>query len=467
MMQRLAWFSVAIATCAVLGCGSGTNSSTGPSGDPIALTFESTPGSFASFGWTGAVHNVVQAVGTSFGTRVTECSAGVCRFEGPTDPPGSAINRRRCLARMSKTCTADADCPLAGTAATPCVYIYDTPQATGLTGASATSGPQIGACGWSYIPLAAADGKPTIAGTLNLTSGALNLESLTILLPLNSKGDGTFWGACAECVGDPKANDGVKGGTCRVATHLGDGSSTATAVADPDTADIGMPCDVNRTGTTLGYEGSYSMDCAPTAAGNLPPLVFGGSFTSGGFQISITDQSPPCTTPGERCFCGMCPDARTACTSNADCGGKLCTAPTEVDCDPNPIPPNAAFNPSLQINQCKKLSTDPTKFLVAGDECDATGCIWDNDRAIGHCASKLPGGRTLGCYPSKLKASIVASGRAVVEQHLGTTYFADTAGARCIPSGQSPQLNSQLGLPGLLLQKRNFQITPVFAEDSP
>jgi hypothetical protein len=54
----------------------------------------------------------------------------------------------------------------------------------------------------------------------------------------------------------------------------------------------------------------------------------------------------------------------------------------------------------------------------------------------------------------------------MIEEHLGKVYLADTAGARCIAAGQSPQLNSQLGLPGLLFQKRNFQITPEYAEGS-
>ena len=42
---------------------------------------------------------------------------------------------------------------------------------------------------------------------------ALFLLLGSILLPLNGQG-GTYRGACAECIGDDIANDGVKNGTC-------------------------------------------------------------------------------------------------------------------------------------------------------------------------------------------------------------------------------------------------------------
>lgn len=424
-MKFLIWLSIVIWTCAATGCSSGVDSAA-PPGDPIGFTFESTAGSFASFGWSGAVHNVTEAPGTPFGVKTTECKDGVCRFEGPTDPE-SKVNRRRCLYRMSKTCNADSDCPLDGANPTPCVYIYDTPIATPLLG----NNNKIGACAWSYIPIATAGQPSTIRGTLNLASGALNLDNLTVLLPLNSNSDGTFRGACAECIGDTMPNDGVREGKCQLATHLGTGGSPA----DPDPSpDIGMSCDINRTGTIGGYDGNYSMDCSPTVISSVtPPLQFGGSFTSSGFQVSLTAQSPDCTTPGQKCFCGMCPDNLTACMSNADCGGLACR-------------------------------NDPTKLAVASNNCFDGKCNWDSVRGVGSCVSNLPDARVVGCYPSALDASIIAPGHAQRDDHIGTVYQADTANARCIPAGKSAALNSQLGLPGLLFQKRNFQIIPEYEE---
>jgi hypothetical protein len=440
------------------------DSTTSP-GDPIGFTFESSAGSFASFGWTGAVHNVAEPPGIPFEVKTTECRDGVCRFEGPTDPRGE-VNRRRCLYRMSTTCNTDSDCPLDGENPTPCVYIYDTPIATPLSFRDSNNQNRIGACAWSYVPIAAVGQSPTITGTLNLTSGALNLEHLTVLLPLNSNADGTFRGLCAECVGDTKPNDGVRAGTCVQATHVGNG--TSLAAFDPS-LDLGMPCDINRTGTIGGYDGNYSMDCSPTMiSSGRPPLQFGGSFTSSGLQVSLSDQSPDCTTGGQ-CFCGVCEDNVTACMSNKDCGGGICSTPSEFDCEPNPIAGSTGHDLTLQVNQCKK---DPTKFAVANNDCLGE-CDWNPDKGVGSCKSKRDG-RVVGCYPSGPNASIIAPGHAQRDDHVGTVYRADTASASCIPARpagpQGPMegfaaLNSQLGFPGLLFQKRNFQIIPAYEED--
>jgi hypothetical protein len=448
---------VAGSACAAFGCGTSPDSS-GP-GDPIGFTFESTAGSFASFGWTGAVHDVVQPAGTPFGVKATECSAGVCRFEGPTDP-GREVHRRRCLYPMSQECNADSDCARFRKDDSPnsCVYVYDAPIATPLVGTDN----RVGACAWSYIPITGEDHLPTIRGTLNLASSVLNLERLAIRLPLNSNPDGTFRGPCAECVGDKKSNDGVRDGTCQLATHRGVGNSPAVP-ADPDVSpDLGMPCDVNRSGDFEGYEGNYSMDCSPTVlTGTGTPLQFGGSFTSSGFEVAITDQSPDCTTSG-KCFCGLCPDNLTACMSDRECGGQPCRVPTASECQPNPFPGMPGYDSNFQINQCKR---DPSKFAVASNACASGQCTWDAAEGIGSCKSKLPDGRMIGCYPSDPKPVISAPGRKERVDHVGTTYLVDTAAASCIPLGRSAQLNSQLGLPGLLFQKRNFQITPEYAED--
>ena len=428
-MNVLAWFSAIAWTCASGCTSSSTDVADPPPGQPIGFTFESTAGSFASFGWTGALHDVEEPLDTPFGVKTTECTGGpdgVCRFEGPSDPV-SKVNRRRCLFHMSKTCNTDGDCPLDSGNPTPCVYIYDAPISTPLASANGKRG----ACGWSYIPIAGPGQAPTIAGTLNLASADLNLENLRILLPLNSSPTG-FYGACAECVGDPTPNDGVKGGICRSTTHLG----KANGIAD-DGPDIGMPCDVNRYGTIPGFEGSYSMDCSPTVISVGKPTEFGGSFTSQGFQISITDKSPPCGTMGEKCFCGMCSDDNTtACESDGDCsGGGSCLGGAG--------------------------STSTLIFNVASNACPDRMCDWDPSTDLGKCHSDP----TIFCYPGGVGSRIIAPGYTQVDHRLSTIYYANTANARCIAAGKSAVLNAQLGLPGLLFQKRNFKIIPEFMEN--
>jgi len=431
-MNRLVFVSV-IACAAAGGCSSGMASS--EQGDPIGFRFESTAGSFASFGWTGAVHDVVQPPGTPFGVDVIGCSGGLCQFQGPSDP-GGVVNRKRCLFPMSKTCNSNSDCPpLSDNSANSCVYVYDTPIATPLLGRDK----KYGACAWSYIPINAPGEPPTISGTLDLTSGALNFKNLSILLPLNSNPVlNTFRGACAECVGDTTPNDGIKNGHCQLATHRGDSS----VAADPDMSpDLGMPCDVNRTGDFGGYAGNYSMDCSPTVLTSLyPPLQFGGSFTSSGLDIALTAQSPRCSAGGP-CFCGMCQDKMTACMADKDCPAGPCKNPTTAE-----------------------TLGDPTR-VVAANACPTGVCVWNADAGTGTCEKQQVNDPTIRCYASGDGAHISAPGHMERVDHVSQTYLVNTAGARCIPAGMSAPLNGQLGLPGLLFQKRNFQIIPRYAED--
>jgi hypothetical protein len=461
-MQALAYFSIAVWTCVAAGCSAGSAKT---AAEPIGFTFESAAGSFASFGWSGFIHDVVEPVGTQFGVKTTDCQDGVCGFEGPTDP-GGVVNRKRCLFRMSTMCSTDADCPVPeGTTSTPCVYIYDSPITQPLKG----SDDKIGACAWSYLPIAAADQPPTISGTLNLNSGVLQLDNLTVLLPLNVNVDknglsvGSYRGACAVCVGDKASNDGVRDGHCEIATELGDPATTAGADNSPDAVPIGLPCDVNRPGVG---KANYSMDCSPTVVFSYsPPLQFGGSFISAGTEVAIKATSPKCTNSEDQCFCAMCSDGVTACTEDRDCGtGQKCAAPTSTECDPYTTA-DLPLAKGTFLNQCKK---DPKRFAVFGNNCTPeAGCAWDGVSAVGTCTSKVDGS-TIGCYPSKLGAVISAPGQMTRDDHLGAVYEANTANARCIAAGSSPlaaQSNSQLGFPGLLFQKRNFRIYPTYAGD--
>jgi hypothetical protein len=429
-MKSLSWFCACACACAWVAIGCGATGST-ESTDPIGFKFESAAGSFASFGWTGAFHNIVEPLGTPFGVDVTQCGGGVCRFEGPTEP-GGPVNRRRCLYHMSKTCSADTDCPLDNGNATPCVYIYDAPLTTPLA-----TGNKIGACAWSYIPIAAAGHPPSIAGTLNLASGALSFEALTILLQFNGDGVGAFRGACAECVGDRTFNDGVKEGHCVLATKVGNPATALPPDMSPDVETSDHPataCDVNRSGEFEGYGGNYSMDCSPTVSSKAQPLPFGGPSNSLGLELKVSDASPTTTLPvgGEKkTFCGVCTDTKAPCMSGDECANKTCS------------------NASLS---------------VASDSC-AGSCTWNDLTGTGGCMTNTIPSRLVGCYPSGTTAKISVLGHEERIDHIGTTFLANTGSARCLPPTVSPETNALVGLPGLLFQKRNYQITPQYTEN--
>jgi hypothetical protein len=457
-MKLAVWYVMAALTGVACGGGSGDQpmpDAKPQQGPPTGFTFEAVGDrSFASFGWAGTIHNLRVPDGTPFGVKVTQCDGvdGLCSFEGPTDPV-SAVNRRRCLNRMSITCTADSQCPVEPASARRCVYIYDPPTGTPIPGAPG----KVGACGWSFIAPAPSGQPATISGTFDLASGELNLTNLALFLPLNGS-TGTYRGSCAECVGDKRANDGVKEGTCQ-----------PTAQSDP-TPDKDQKCDVNRFGNVPGFEGSYSMDCSPSVmVGDQPPNRFGGKFTSSGYQIAITEASPNCTAvgfEGEKCFCGMCPakagvPPRT-CLSNTDCGGEICGA-LPADCEPNgrvlddSFNPNGsgAFDPTHLPNQCKTAGYEAL-FATAPNSCVNGVCNWDAEEGIGSCRSTLTG-QMVGCYPSKVGAVITAPGGATKS---GSVWIVNTADAACSPSfpKEAAGNNAQLGLPGLTIQKRSFRI---------
>jgi hypothetical protein len=412
--------------------------------------------SFASFGWTGFVHNVRVPDETPFGVEVVQCDGcdGICSFKGPVSP-ASTVNRKRCLNRMALTCESNDDCPADGGQWRQCVFIYDAPAGTSLVGRQGLPG----ACGWSFIPIAQAGQTPTVVGTIDQASGELSLDNLTVFLPLNGVG-GTYRGACAECRGDDIANDGIKNGTC-VPTDI---TAPALARASDPSVDLGQPCDVHRFGSIVGFERPYSMDCSPTVQATDPGgQVFGGLFTSSGYQIEITASSPNCTDPrfaGEKCFCGACPDGITSCLSNADCGGAQCGF-LPANCDPNPPPLtdagtlNPNFNPMFAPYQCRTAGT--TSFVTTGgNSCIGGVCNWDEAAGLGTCTSNL-NGQTVGCYPSGLGAKVIAPGRV---DKIGSVFIADTGLARCNRITPSAAVNGQLGLPGLTFQKRSFRIIP-------
>lgn len=470
-----------------IGCGNGGNGMMspppdgGPRGNPSRFTFEAIEArSFLSFGWSGLIHNLRVPERTPFTVGVTSCDkedgTGVCNFAGPIEPKGAAVNRRRCLAHMRQVCNADIDC---GAATVPfninrCVYIYDPPASSPLNGAVDATHPlgKVGACGWSFIPIAPAGANPSISGTIDMTSGELNLSNLTITLAQNGI-SGSYRGACGECMGDKVPNDGKAEGTCQLATH---------GEAQDPTVDVGMPCDTNRTGSIPGFEGDTSMDCSPTyRLQDGPGVAFGGAFTSSGYQVTISGASPDCTDgnfpgdpdhPGNKCFCGICsPDTQQrGCMSNADCPqGATCGGVNSTLCDPNPPPfnidgtPNANNNPMIPIAACRNTTDLSVKGLAAtrGNLCVGGRCNWDAEAGTGTCPSLLNPQQRIGCYPSGLNATVASLGGS---RKQGSVIIADTANARCTKIQTVPAVNGQLGLPGLTFQRRGFRIIPEYGQ---
>jgi hypothetical protein len=458
MMKLISLIAVA-AIGSVCGCSSGDDDA--HEGTPVGFTFEAIGDrSFASFGWAGTVHDVAVSDGTPFSVKTVDCQGtdGPCKFEGPVQL-SSAVNRRRCVNRTSVECQTDNDCP-AQTDGTPhgsCVFIYDQPTSTPLLSNNGT-----GACGWSYIPITAAGGAPAIVGTLDQTSGEVTFQTLTVNLVLNGP-SGFYRGGCSECVGDTTPNDGKKEGKCMKASNSIAGNIFETS---PDIAD-GTPCDVNNVGSTPGFTGNYSMDCSPTVAvSDGPPTPFGGSFSSAGLDMSI-DNGPSCTDPAhssEKCFCGVCSDTITACSVNSDCpsGGTCGYVP--AGCTPNPLPGMTGFDPALAPGQCK--GTVPAgkyaSVVTKPNDC-VDACQWDPVAGLGSCKSALFG-TTVGCYPGGAGTSIGAAGH---HEKKDSIYIVDTAGAACTGPSPLASLSRQLGLPGLVFQKRSFRIVPEFSTGAP
>lgn len=452
-MRYLVWLPLLI--WAASACTSSDNP--GPTGNdkpPTAFTFQTADGTMQSIGWSGQFHGIKGAPLTSFGVTVTNsCAGGVCNFTGPVapDPAVDPTQHQRCLYQTSKTCTQDADCPGTAFAPAQCVYLYDPPISTPIPGVVPGSTPPrivIGACALTYIPLKGPGGAPSITGTLNLKSGALNIDKLTVQLVINSIGDGTNKGVCPVCMGDTSPSDGKKDGTCMLSPVPGDPS---VFLQDPVHAGD-QKCDVNRYGDLPGYNYGFSTDCSPTFNGRLPPVEFSGNFNSSGFKVSVTDQSPKCgdATFGAgsaNCFCGVCStNAMLPCGSDAEC-------PTGATCIASSAP---------------GLGSGSGNILAAGNACDGGVCNWDPNRGIGSCMnSKI--NMMVNCFPAASTGSKDGAGNPVSITAPGSSmvgdgvFYANTASARCTAPGPTPQSNAQVGLPGLTFQKRNFRIIPSYS----
>jgi hypothetical protein len=445
-MRRVSWLAAFAAMSAGIGCTGDDPHAAAKPQPPVGFRFEAIGGqSFASFGWAGTQHDIDVPDGTPFSVMVDSCqgSDGPCRFHGPVQVAGD-LQRQRCLNRMSKVCTSDADC--ADDNPGPCVFIYDPPTTTPLP----TAGPPaagLGACAWSYIPLVDPFGQPAIVGSIDQTSGEVTLERFLVYLALNGLG-GSTPGGCEVCVSQPgkteKANDGVKDGMCTTNPGLMAPNVTEHSLED------GQPCDINRDSKLAGFNAAgYSMDCSPSYNHLSTPSPIGGALSTADFAIKAAD-GPKCTfkdATSASCFCGVCTglggpkDGTVGCHTSGDCQpGEHCGLPLTCTQDAN------------------GMCTTGGSFEVGTRNNDCSGaCTWSDVTGLGTCTTA--GGAQIRCYPDdaiRIKGSHV-------RQDNGT-FVIDTASATCNGATQSAPLNRQVGLPGLTFQKRSFRVIPLFQE---
>jgi hypothetical protein len=249
------------------------------------------------------------------------------------------------------------------------------------------------------------------AGTMNLRTGEwsdiIDLAAV-VYLGLESTAP------CPTCVGDPVANDNVRGGTC-----TGGLSSGA--------------CDANGTHPTYG---TTSNDCLPASAANISGtgLLIRVPLTTGQSQLNAT---LPCDTPeGELCHCRTCTgNGLKSCNNDAECaalGAGTCTA---------------SGGAGVVLNTCDGFAcsangtctTGPVDFYCDGavfpDGSGYIPCQSNSDCGGANGACTLP--RFRRCFPSP---TIFDGTPAVYDPESVSTF--------CTAPTSNPAINIGAGLPG-------------------
>lgn len=404
---------------------------------PSHLRFTFLAGNRTDVGWTGNAHGSTFARDAFFRVEVTECDDACrrCAFRGPVRD--EVVNTQRCVADPAQGCTQDSECPnwecrelIPGAPMSPRVCAHDSTrfcQSADECGPSACRffvGPPFPilaprTCLAAYLD--SSDERPPVFGTIDLRTGAVQLDRLAIV---SGAVDSATQGSCPKCVGDSVPNDGRPDGRC---------VQNEVAPVFPYTQD--QSCDANGVGQPSLFDGTYSLDCS-TPLGVRIRLGLEDGSTSGR-RFRLTSAQPDCG--GEPCWCGVCDGSLEPCRDSGDCSGLDCVAPSEVPARPNACTGECAWDPSSQRGSC--LTQDP------GDP--------------------LPPPRTVSCFPSGMGAEIVASGRAEVLP--GGSFSVEIGHLACrepvravFPGPVSIQTDRIVGLPGLQLNVLRFQIDPEF-----
>jgi hypothetical protein len=265
-------------------------------------------------GWTGQGHNATVVSEGTVTVAVDTCtgdgsapSCGVCSYHGPVPnlPLGSPSTPnlwpQRCSNNTSTKCVNDSACGVGNT----CKFYFG-----------------------SYLPLVAGGVSTcvenTFTGALTGTTDYATGDSTGTAHVVSRVFSGlALTHPCPRCIGDPVANDGVKGGTCDNGPNV---TKTCDASGASPNASLGVT----------------SLDCPPIDPGGvIANLPIDLSNTTGNKTKTLSAAtSPPCTDGtfvGGLCQCDTCNNtAATPCGSNADCvavgatvcGGLRCTGGT-------------------------------------------------------------------------------------------------------------------------------------------
>lgn len=408
---------------------------------PTHLRFTFVEGNRSDVGWTGNLHGSTISKDAFFRVAVQECDAACrnCRFEGPIRDP--AISTQRCLSDTSQTCSTDAECP-----PWECRYLVPTAPQAGKICAhnSAMSCTEDSDCGPSAcrffvgpaFPISAPrtclgtfldtfDDRPPVAGTIDLQTGQVRMERLTIATGAVDSGK---QGACPVCVGDTKPNDGIKGGTCAVNPRMPVFPYEAS-----------QSCDTNGFGLLTGYQFQYSLDCTAPLGRSIVLDV--RRATTGGVRFELGADQPTCN--GEACWCGLCEGTLQTCHTSGECAGVPCVGPTDL--------PGRA-------NAC------------------VTACAWDATTQRGTCETQdppqgdagLPPRRTVSCFPGTLGDEIVAQGSTRILS--SEEYSIQLASVSCAPpvravsmSPASIAADRAIGLPGPMFNLYKLNVRKEYA----
>ena len=242
-------------------------------------------------GWSGSAHGVGLPTGSNFSVEVTSCDSDCrrCQFHGPvaSDPAVFPVNNRRCLSKVTQTCTTNEECGAMG----PCRFLFP-PIAAELI---------VPTCSIAYLePLTTGLDQSPVQGVIDLDTGETDMSVMNLFIKLGIEG-------CRSCQGDTTANDDVKSGMC----------TGAPAAA----------CDTNGIGTSVVALTSF--DCPNAPGMYIIPLSANGTSTSEK-SWTMDASRPNCTATGatgKKCWCGMCGDGKS-CTRKADCASGNCGVAT-------------------------------------------------------------------------------------------------------------------------------------------
>ncbi len=345
-------------------------------------------------GYTGLLHGGTLPSNSLATYRIDACDDECrrCSFSGPVraDPARRPVVMQRCVNDPRKECSQDSECGVGG----KCRFALRTMQNSAA-----------GTCSLAYFEPAPGigNGEP-VQGVFDLVTGAATLTIANIISALYTGG------ICESCDNDKTSFDGIADGTC---------------------SSSGVACDVSGLGGVPPSNTSFDCPIPGPSMSAVPlPLTNLGSDTR---TWSIADPGrPSCTDDDGLCWCGLCEDFASPCSSHSDCSG-------------------------IGSGQCGFAGVPGMEIKSRNNTC-ATTCDYDAQTNRGTCLP-LGGGTTkVPCFPND--GTITAEGKV----KRGNGFFVTTlAGLDCYGASYTP-IDGVFGLPGILYVRVVYRIT---ARDTP